>query len=265
MTHRIFHRGVLLISGALFFVSANAGLDDLLKSAGGLLGNGGSALGLGGQQAGSLTNQQIDRALKQALSVGAERAVALLGEPGGFLNDPSVRIPLPGILETAGNTLRKLGQGRYVDDFETTVNRAAEQAVPKTLEIVKQAVRSMTLEDVRGILEGGDDAATKFLRERAGENLHQAVKPIIARATDKAGATAAYKNLVDRAGSGVGGLLGGLGGMFGKSSSTSLDLDEYVTGKTMDGLFMKLAAEEKAVRENPLARTTDLMKKVFAN
>jgi hypothetical protein len=123
----------------------------------------------------------------------------------------------------------------------------------------------MTLEDVRGILSGGDDAATRFLRERAGTDLHTAIKPIIARATDQAGATSAYKNLVDQSGSALGGLSGGLSGLLGNSQPASLDLDEYVTEKTLDGLFLKLAAEEKAIRENPLARSTDLLKTVFAN
>jgi len=252
-------------AGVLLCASANAGFDDLLKSAGGLLEGGVPSIGSGSSSSTSLTNQQIDQGLKQALSVGAERAVEILGKSGGFLNDGSVRIPLPGALETVGKTLRSVGQGHYVDQFETTVNRAAEQAVPQTLDIVKKTVQGMTLEDVRGILNGGDDAATKFLRERAGGDLHQAIKPIIANATDQAGATSAYKNLVDQGGGALGGLAGSLGGLLGTSQPSSLDLDEYVTGKTLDGLFLKLAAEEKAIRENPLARSTDLLKKVFAN
>ena len=142
-------------------------------------------------------------------------------------------------------------------------HRAAEQAIPKTLGIVKQTVRDMSLEDVRGILSGGDDAATRFLRERAGGSLHDAILPIVAEATDKAGATSAYKALKTRADKSLGGLGGGLGGLGGLVDTNSLDLDSYVTGKTLDGLFLKLAAEEKAIRENPVARTTDLLKSVF--
>lgn len=210
-----------------------------------------------------MSDSQINAGLKEALSVGAERAVALLGRSGGFLNDGSVRIPLPGVLGTAAKGLRAVGQGSYVDEFETTVNRAAEQAIPKTLGIVKQTVRDMSLEDVRGILSGGDDAATRFLRERAGGSLHDAILPIVAEATDKAGATSAYKALKTRADKSLGGLGGGLGGLGGLVDTNSLDLDSYVTGKTLDGLFLKLAAEEKAIRENPVARTTDLLKSVF--
>lgn len=237
---------------------ANAGFDDLLKSAGGLLEKG--TLG-GTSGTSSLTDSQIGSGLKEALSVGAERAVAILGRSGGFLNDGSVRIPLPGMLGSAAKTLRAAGQGHYVDEFETTVNRAAERAIPQTLEIVKDTVRNMSLQDVRGILSGGDDAATRFLRERAGGSLAKAIHPIVADATDSAGATAAYKSLKTRAD----GMLGGLGSLGGLLNTESLDLDSYVTEKALDGLFLKLAAEEKAIRENPVARTTDLLKTVFGS
>lgn len=243
--------------GALLAIgSANAAFDDLLKSAGDLL-NKSSSNGSG--DASSLSDSQIGAGLKQALSVGAERAVALLGKNGGFLNDPSVRIPLPGVLETAAKGLRAAGQGEYVDEFETTVNRAAEQAIPKTLDIVKDTVSSMSLQDVRGILTGGDTAATEFLRERAGDSLFESILPIVTDATDKAGATGAYKSLKSRAD----GMLGGLGSLGGLVNTESLNLDRYVTEKTLDGLFLKLAAEEKAIRQNPVARTTDLLKTVF--
>lgn len=236
---------------------ANAGFGDLLKSAEGLLDK--SPVSLGDVAGASLSDSQINAGLKEALSVGAERAVALLGSAGGFLNDNSVRIPLPGMLGTAAKGLRAAGQGQYVDEFETTVNRAAERAIPQTLEIVKQTVSDMSLDDVRGILGGGDNAATEFLRERAGGSLREAIAPIVAEATDKAGATAAYKSLKGRAD----GMLGGLGSLGGLVNTESLDLDSYVTGKTLDGLFLKLAAEEKAIRENPVARSTELLKTVF--
>jgi hypothetical protein len=253
------HSAVSLLAGLTLLVGvAHAGFDDLLKSAGGMLKNPTGAAS--GGAASSLSDSQIGAGLKEALSVGAERAVGLLGRDGGFLNDSSVRIPLPGVLGTAAKGLRAAGQGHYVDEFETTVNRAAEQAIPETLGIVKDTVRNMTLQDVRGILSGGDDAATQFLRERAGDSLHNAIKPIVSRATDQAGATTAYKSLKGQAD----GMVGGLGGLGGLVDTGSLDLDSYVTDKTLDGLFLKLAAEEKQIRENPVARTTDLLKSVFA-
>lgn len=247
----------LLVGFAVTFNVAYAGFDDLMKSAGGLLD---SATGSAGGSADALSDNQIGAGLKQALSIGAERAVDVLGRDGGFLNDSSVRIPLPGVLATAAKALRAAGQGQYVDEFETTVNRAAEEAVPKTLGIVKDTVRNMTLQDVRGILGGGDDAATQFLRERAGGSLKNAIRPIVSRATETAGATAAYKSMKSQAD----GMVGGFGALGGLVDTGSLDLDGYVTDKTLDGLFLKLAAEEKRIRENPVARTTDLLKSVFS-
>lgn len=242
---------------------AAIGLDDLLQSSGGLLEQATSTTSAGntgvGGSAASLSESQIESGLKQALSVGAERAVDLLGQSGGFLNDSSVRIPLPGVLDTAAKGLRAMGQGQYVDEFETSVNRAAEQAIPQTLDIVQETVNGMSLEDVRGILEGGDDAATRFLRERAGDSLAKAIHPIVSEATANSGATAAYKALTTQAE----GMTSGLGSLGGLMNPGSMDLDSYVTEKTLDGLFLKLAAEEKAIRENPVARSTDLLKSVF--
>lgn len=240
--------GVLLA----FTMNAHAGLGDLLKSAEDVLKSNQSApsSGLGA----GLSDGEIGGGLKEALGLGAERAIALLGASGGYLNDPQVRIPLPGMLDKAGKGLRAVGYGNVVDEFETTVNRAAEQAIPQTLEIVKKAVKDMSWQDVRGILNGGDDAATKFLRERAGGDMFKAVLPIVQGATEKAGATSAYKNLKGQVDSSLGGLV----------STKPLDLDNYVTEKTLDGLFLKLAAEEKKIRENPVARSTELLKKVFA-
>lgn len=236
---------------AVLSAPAQANWQDLLKDTGNLLQNTPST------QNTALSNVEIDAGLKQALSLGAERAVAILGKNGGYLNDQLVRIAVPENLQTIAKGLRMAGQGHYVDEFEQTVNRAAEQAVPETLAIVKQTVQNMQLNDVQRILNGGDSAATDVLRERAGQELHQAVKPIVANATQQTGVTAAYKNLL---GKNQGGLLGGLGGVL---NTQSLDLDEYVTGKTLDGLFLKLATEEKAIRQNPVARTTELLKKVF--
>lgn len=244
---------------ALSLGVAQAGFDELFKSAGDLLKETPGVAD--GGAVSSLSDSQINEGLKEALSVGARRAVELLGQQGGFLDDASVRIPLPGMLGSAAKGLRAAGQGQYVDAFETTVNRAAEQAVPQTLDIVQNTVRDMSLEDVRGILSGSDDAATQYLREHAGPQLREAILPIVSSTTDSAGATSAYKTLKTEAD----GMLGGLGGLGGLVDTGSLDLDGYVADKTLDGLFMKLAAEEKLIREDPLARTTDILKTVFSN
>jgi hypothetical protein len=206
-----------------------------------------------GPTATRLTNREISAGLRQALAVGAERAVAILGRRGGYLDDPQVHIPLPGMLESAAKGLRLVGQGQLVDDFETTVNRAAERAIPKTLDIVKATVRDMTLQDVRGILNGPDDSATRFLRDKAGARLQRAVRPVVAEATDASGATAAYKRLSSQVSSSLGGMV----------HAKELDLDGYVTEKALDGLYLKLADEERRIRRDPVARTTDLLRKVF--
>jgi hypothetical protein len=248
---RIFLGSIAIAVVGLGSSTSYAGIGDLLKQADELL-NSNTATSSSSSR---LSDSSINAGLKQALSVGAERAVKLLGSQGGFLNDRSVRIPLPGMLKSVGKGLRAVGQGKYVDQFDTTVNRAAEQAIPQTLSVVKKTVANMTLKDVRGILNGGDTAATKFLQKRAGKSLHAVIKPIVAKATDKAGATAAYKKLMGKAGNTLGGFL----------KTESIDLDDYVTSKTLDGLFLKLAAEEQKIRRDPVARTTDILRQVFAD
>jgi hypothetical protein len=249
--NKIYLVTMMAVMWGLASSTALAGLDDWFKRADSLLNQNGGAR----SSTSILPDSRINAGLKQALSIGSERAISLLGAPGGFLNDHAVRIHLPGILKSIGKGLRAMGQGRYVDQFEATVNRAAEQAIPKTLDIVKQTVTSLTLQDVRGILSGGDDSATRFLQQRAGDSLHAVIKPIVARATSQSGATAAYKGMKEKADTALGGFV----------STGSVDLDDYVTRKTLDGLFLKLAAEEKRIRENPVARTTDLLKQVFAD
>ncbi len=239
---------------ALATATTLAGWGDLLKQGADQFLGGSPKSGTIEAGADALSESKIGAGLKEALAVGAARAIDYLGRPGGFLDEPKVRIPLPGSLDPIARGLRMAGQGELVDEFETTMNRAAEAAVPQTLEIVKQTIASMTLDDARRILDGGDDAATRYLREKAGPQLARAIRPIVARTTDQVGATAAYKQLVKQAGgSMLGGFLGG----------SSLDLDQYVTDKALDGLFLVLAEEEKKIRQNPAARTTELLKQVF--
>jgi hypothetical protein len=199
----------------------------------------------------ALSNDEIVGGLKEALAQGAERAVSTLGRSDGFLGNADVRVPLPGRLSGVGSTLRTLGQGRYVDEFEHTMNRAAEAAVPEASAILGDAIRQMTVEDARAILDGPEDAATSYFREVGEERLTTRMLPIVSEATSNAGVTSAYKGLLDRAGPAAS-LVG-----------ADLDLDGYVTSKALDGLFFMIAAEEKRIRENPVARSTDLLKKVF--
>jgi len=150
--------------------------------------------------------------------------------------------------------LRKIGQDKYADEFVLTMNRAAEQAVPEAAEIFGSAIRNMSIEDARGILNGQDDAATKYFRRTSGEKLVNRFLPIVKKSTEQIGVTSNYKQMVDK-----------LGFMSRFIDTESLDVDRYITNKAIDGLFLMVAREEKLIRENPAARTTDLLKKVFSN
>ncbi|MEN8803631.1 MAG: DUF4197 domain-containing protein [Thiogranum sp.] len=199
-----------------------------------------------------LSQTEITAGLKEALNVGVERAISLLGQDGGFLDDAKVRIPMPDSLQTIERGLRGAGQDAIADEFVATMNHAAEQAVPETSAIFVETIRNMSVTDARDILDGPDDAATRYFREQNQERLSAAILPIVQDATEKTGVTSSYKRLI-----------GGMGFLnrFGKQDS--LDLDAYVTRKTLDGLFVKLADEERQIRENPVARSTDLLKQVF--
>ena len=199
-----------------------------------------------------LASDEIIAGLKQALGIGVEKAIAILGTQGGFLDDAGVRIPLPDNLETVADGLRAVGQDQLVDEFVTAMNRAAEQAVPETLGVFTETIRGMTLEDARGILDGGDTAATDYFRDNSGTRLSQAILPIVQRATEQTGVTASYKRLT--------GKVGFLGSYI---NMDALDLDQYVTTRALDGLFLKLAQQEQLIRADPAARTTDLLQKVF--
>ena len=202
----------------------------------------------------ALTNTEIVEGLKEALSKGTTSAIASLGKKDGFFANRKVKITMPESLETIEEGLRKIGQDRYAEEFVLTMNRAAEQAVPEAAEIFGNAIRSMSIQDAKGILNGPEDAATKYFRRTSGEKLVNRFLPIVSKATDRAGVTSNYKEMVDK-----------LGFLSRFVDTESLDVDRYVTSKAIDGLFLMLAQEEKLIRENPAARTTDLLKKVFSN
>ncbi len=227
---------------------AQAGLGDWLKSATEKLGGSGQS----GEVASALTNDKIIAGLKEALSVGTEKAIVLLGKEGGYLDDAQVKIPLPEGLEKVAKGLRTLGQDKLVDQFEETINRAAEQAVPETLSIFGDSIRQMSLDDAKGILEGSDTAATDYFKEKSTGKLSEAILPIVQNATKETGVTSAYKGMVSKVG-----FLGDYVDM------DSLDLDQYVTERALDGLFLKLAEQEQLIRKDPIARTTDILKQVF--
>jgi len=193
--------------------------------------------------------------LKEALAKGTERAIELAGTTGGFTDNQKIRIPMPGPLDNASSMLRSVGLGRQVDEFEQSMNRAAEKAAPQAKEIILEAVRDMSIEDARGILVGPTDGATRFLRRRAGEPIADAFRPIVGESMQETGVTKAFTDLTGQIGTRVPGV----------SALDDLDLNEYVTGKALDGVFVLLAEEERKIRQDPVARTTDLLKEVFGN
>lgn len=261
----LYRHGLLALVLVAVAVPAGATgqFDDLLKQ----LKQGGHAKGV--DAAASLPTSDIVAGLKETLAKGTTHAINSLGRTDGFWGNAKVRIPLPGKLEQIGQLARQLGQGDKVDAFELSMNRAAEKAVPQVADIFGDAIRKMTLQDARGILTGGDHAATDFFRRVAGDALAERIHPIVADATDRVGVTQKYKALVATGGSGLGNVLGSLGGLGGDKAgggkANPLDLDDYVTARTLDGLFTAIGEEEQAIRRNPAARTSDLLRKVFGS
>ncbi|MEM8948842.1 MAG: DUF4197 domain-containing protein [Pseudomonadota bacterium] len=200
---------------------------------------------------GALGQNEIAAGLKEALKVGTDRVVDTLGVVDGFNADPKVRIPLPKVLAQAQSSLRLIGASALVDDLELRINRAAEQATPVAKDIFWQAITSLTFEDVNAIYQGPNDAATQYLDRTTRASLNEAMRPIVDNALADAGAVAAYDSIVERAQ--VAAFLPDL----------KTDLTNHVLDRAMDGMFTYLATEEAAIREDPLKRSTALLKRVF--
>jgi hypothetical protein len=207
----------------------------------------------------SLSSDQMVQGLKEALGNGVQQAVSRLGHEGGFLTNLNVKIPMPEKLRSVEKTLRVLKQDKWADDFITTMNHAAEQAVPEAAEVFGDAIKGMSIADAEAILMGTNDAATQYFRKTTETNLFARFLPIVKRATDQTGVTSAYKQLMEKAEA------ANSFGSFGRSllGGESMDVDAYVTNKALDGLFKMVAEEEKRIRENPAARTTALLQQVF--
>lgn len=211
----------------------------------------------------ALPQEQVVSGLKEALGKGVERAVASLGRTNGFLTNVNVRIPMPAKLQSVEKGLRVAGQGKLADDFVTSMNRAAEQAVPVAASVFGDSIKQMSIADAKAILSSTNDAATQYFRRTTQTNLHAKFYPLVQKATDSVGVTASYKKMMGKFSAS-----GSLGGLLGSKSSGKLeaaDIDNYVTDRAMDGLFKVVADEEKNIRANPVARTTDLLQKVFGS
>lgn len=239
----------------LLACSAHAGWLDQLKSA--LTSTNAPAA------AGALSSDQMVGGLKEALSKGVEKAVASLGRQNGFLTNLNVKIPMPEKLQSLEKALRAVGQNQLADDFISSMNHAAEQAVPVAAGVFGDAIKQMTIADAKAILHSTNDAATQYFRRTTQTNLHAKFYPIVQKATDQVGVTAQYKQMTSKLAAAE-----SLGALFGKSPARKLDevdIDAYVTDQALDGLFKLVAEEEKNIRANPLARTSELLQKVFGS
>lgn len=204
------------------------------------------------QAGGPVSESEIVLGLREALAQGTTRAVTQLGRSDGFWQNLAVRVPLPDSLAKGEKMLRRVGMGGRIDEFHLTLNRAAERAVPEAADLFGNAVRQMTIADARGILQGADDAATQFFRRTAGEALRARILPIVHKATQQVGVTQQYKRMVQN-----------YGPMLQMAGVRDTDLDAFVTAKALDGLFLVVADEEKRIRQNPVARTSEILRRVF--
>jgi hypothetical protein len=238
-------RVVLLTGMVLAFLAHGAHaqqIGDLLK---------GLQKGVGG--ASSLSNTEIIQGLKEALQVGTGNAVNMVSKVDGYYKNPKIRIPLPETVQKTEKILRAAGYGAKVDEFELSMNRAAERAAPEAKGLFLDAIKQMTFTDAKKILNGRENEATLYFKEKTSPRLREIAKPIVHQAMGEVGVTNSYQSLEQSARS------------VPFVGTYAFDLDQYVTDRALDGLFIMVAEEEKKIREDPVARTTDLLKKVFGS
>ncbi len=198
-----------------------------------------------------LSSADASKGLKTALEKGALSAVGLLGAKDGFLGNDKVRIPLPGFLNDAAQLLRTFGQGDKVDELLTSMNRAAEAAVPQSRELLLKAVQNMSVTDAKGILSGGNTAVTDFFASKTRSDLGAKFLPVVTQATAKVGLVDKYNAVAGKAAD------------LGLVKKEDANIQQYVTGKTLDGLFFMISEEEKKIRQNPVAYGSAILSKVF--
>ena len=199
-----------------------------------------------------ISNSEASSGLKQALTDGSAAAVAQLGAEGGFLNNPKVRIPLPPALQRVESALRYTGMKKQADELVVTMNRAAEMAVPEAKTLLVDSVKKMTVQDAKGILTGGDTAATDYFKRTTQAQLTTRFRPIVKKATDQVGLAQQYNSLAGQA------------AQLGLVREQQSTIEGYDTEKALDGLYLMIAEQEKAFRANPLGAASDIVKRVFS-
>ena len=200
---------------------------------------------------GDLTQAEAGTGLKTALEKGALAAISLLGRPDGFLGNPKVRIGLPGYLEDASKLLKNFGQGKRIDELVTAINRAAESAVPMGKDMLVGAVRSMNVNDAKNILTGGDTSVTNFFADKTRAPLGIKFLPVVNQATEKVGLAGKYNEFAGKAAS------------FGLVKKEDANIGQYVTKRTLDGLYLVIGEEEKKIRRDPVGTGSAILQKVF--
>jgi hypothetical protein len=201
----------------------------------------------------SITEADIIQGLKEALTIGAANAIEKVSTINGYYKNPKIKIPLPERVQKVEKLLRGAGYGAQVDSFELSMNRAAEKAAPKAKTLFWDAIKGMTFSDAKRILKGRDNEATLYFKDKTFSRLHEIFKPIVHNAMHQVGVTRTYQNLDAKARN------------IPFAERLSFDLDQYVTGRALDGLFLMLAEEEAKIRRDPAARVTDLLKRVFGS
>ncbi len=200
---------------------------------------------------GALSDEEVSSGLKQALAQSAGVAADKLGTANGFLDNPKVKIPLPGALQKAEGVMRTLGAGKYADNLITAMNRAAEMAVAEGKPLLLEAVEKMPVEDAAKIVGSANDAATQYFRNTTSEALAEKFLPIVKNATDQANLLKKYKEFANK------------GVKFGLIADKDANIENYVTQKTLEGLYLVMAEEERAIRSNPMGQTNQLLRTVF--
>jgi len=200
-----------------------------------------------------ISNGDAVAGLKDALTQGASVAVGKLGVENGFLGNEKVKIPLPDALRRVESGLRMLGMQRQADELVTAMNHAAEQAVPEAKSLLTGAVKNMSVQDAKGVLTGGDTAATEYFRKTTSAQLTQKFLPIVTKATSKVGLAEKYNSLA------------GQGAQLGLVDAKQANIEHYVTQKTLDGLYLMIAEQEKAIRKDPAGAASGMAQKVFGS
>jgi Protein of unknown function (DUF4197) len=257
LTMKFTNRKTMILAAALLLPAMPASAGNMMQGLGGLMdtfgGSGKTAAPESSSAINALSNSDIVAGLKDALRVGSEHVVAQLGKTDGFNADPQVHIPLPDSMQKVKSTLDSMGMGSMMDDLELKMNRAAEAATPKAKKLFGDAIKSMSIDDAKNILQGPDNAATQYFKGKMSAPLAKEMQPIVDKALNQAGAVKAYDAVM--------GKYKALPFM----PDVKANLDQYVTDQGLKGIFHYMAVEEAAIRKDPVKRTTEILQKVFGS